>query len=129
MNKADLSKYKNALLRLQSRLRGDVHQLTTKALSAAKDGGSGGNPTHLADAGTDSWERDASLQFAQNDRETLVEIAEALERIEDGTFGICQDCVEIGRPPSKCGIAKSRLNAIPFALNCIDCKRRREEMA
>lgn len=128
MKKLDLEKYKNALLTLQSRLRGDVHQLTTKALSAAKDGGSAGNPTHMADVGTDSWERDASLQFAQNDRDTLSEIAEALERIEDGTFGVCQDCVESGKAPSKCGIAKTRLNAIPFARNCIECKRRREEM-
>jgi DnaK suppressor protein len=94
MKKADLAKYKKTLLSLQARLRGDVDQLTTKALSAARDGGTGGSPTHMADVGSDSWERDASLQFAQNDRETLAQIAEALERVKDGTFGLCQDCVE-----------------------------------
>ncbi len=128
MKKSDIEKYKNALLVLQARLRGDVHLLTTKALATA-DGGSAGSPSHLADVGTDSWERDASLQFAQNDQEILAEITEALGRVADGSFGQCQDCVEAGKAPSKCGIAKTRLNAIPYARNCIDCKRRREEMS
>jgi DnaK suppressor protein len=127
MNKTDTKKYKEKLITLRARLRGDVQQLTTKALSSANATGDGA-PSHLADAGTDSWERDFSLQFAQNDQEVLKEIAEALERIEDGTFGLCQDCVEEGKARSKCGIAKTRLNAIPYARNCIECKRRREEL-
>ena len=127
MKKADLQKYKDLLLTLRARLRGDVEQLTTKALSSANASGDGA-PSHLADAGTDSWERDFSLQFARNDQDTLEEIDAALDRIEDGSFGQCQDCVEAGKAPSKCGIAKTRLNAIPYARNCIDCTRRREEM-
>ncbi len=124
MKKTDLEKYKQALLVLQARLRGDVHLLTSKALAASGSG----NTNHIAELGTDAWEQDSALRFAENDQEMLEEIKHALGRIADGTFGQCQDCVEEGKPKSRSAIAKSRLNAIPYARNCIDCKRRREEM-
>ncbi len=124
MKKSDFEKYKQALLILQARLRGDVHLLTSKALSSSN----GANTNHIAELGTDAWEQDSALRFAENDQETLTEIKSALERIEDGTFGHCQDCVEEGKPKSKSAIARSRLNAIPYARNCIDCTRRREEL-
>lgn len=124
MKKADIEKYKQALLILQARLRGDVHLLTSKALSASGSG----NTNHIAELGTDAWEQDSALRFAENDQETLEEIQHALERIEDGTYGLCQDCIEEGKPKSKSWIARSRLNAIPYARFCIDCTRRREEL-
>jgi RNA polymerase-binding protein DksA len=48
----------------------------------------------------------------------LAEIDEALQRIEDGTFGTCRTC---GQP-----IAPDRLEAMPWATQCIDCKRKEE---
>ncbi len=126
MKKADLEKYKLLLLTLQARLRGDVHLLTSKAFSG--QGRDTRNPTHMAELGSDAWEQDFSLRFAENDQETLEEIRAALDRIEDGSFGQCQGCVELGLPKSRSAIARTRLNAIPYARNCIECERRREEM-
>lgn len=128
MKQADLNRYRDALLAMRARLRGDVNTLTSKALSGSGGSGDMRSPTHMAELGTDAWEQAFSLRFAQNDQETLEEIDAALDRIEDGSFGLCQDCVAWGKPASKCAIARTRLNAIPYARNCIECERRREEM-
>jgi len=61
-------------------------------------------------------ERDRQLShiLTDRDREKLMEIDEALERIEDGTYGICEEC---GKK-----IAPDRLKIMPFALLCVPCK-------
>ncbi len=55
----------------------------------------------------------------ESENEELQEIEEALERIDDGTFGICDECDKV--------IPKTRLNAIPWALLCVTCKSKEEE--
>lgn len=61
-------------------------------------------------------ERDRQLQYllTDRDREKLLEIDEALQRIEEGTYGICEEC---GKK-----ILESRLRAMPFARLCVSCK-------
>ena len=101
MNKKESAKYKELLLTLKARIRGDVEQLTDEALMG-HDGAAGQNsPTHIAELGTDAYEQDFALRFVENDQEVLEEIEAALERIEDGTYGICESCKEAGRAPSK----------------------------
>lgn len=128
MKTADLEKYQQALLHLQARLRGDVHVLTSKARSGSGVGTEPGSAAAMDEPGSDAWNQHFSLRSAASDQETLAEITEALERIDDGTFGLCQGCIESGKPVSKSAIARTRLNAIPYARNCIECERRREEM-
>ena len=77
--------------------------------------------------GTNAWEIDVSMRFVENDEEVLSEIAEAINRIDNETFGVCQMCKESGVAGRKANIPKSRLKAIPQAHNCIDCERRREQ--
>ena len=122
----DFTHYRTVLLQLQSRIRGDVEQLEEDAFSG---GGAGdhGSSNHMAEMGTDAWETDASLRFVENDQEVLSEIAAALNRIEDGTYGMCESCQESGLAGKKASIPKSRLNAIPYARNCISCERMREQ--
>lgn len=127
--KAELESFKELLLALQSRIQGDVDQLTDEALEIGHDDGESKSPTHLAELGTQNYERDFSLQFVENDQEVLDEIQEALERIEDGTYGICQQCAEDGKPASKSMIPKTRLKAIPYARNCVSCEQKREELS
>ena len=119
--------FKELLLSLRARLRGDVKQLTSEALNGSEGNGDAKSPTHLAELGTDAYEQDFSLRFVENDQEMLGEIAEALKRIENGSFGKCEMCVEEGKAVSRSKISKTRLKAIPYARNCIACERKREE--
>lgn len=129
MNKTELKEFKQLLLSLQSRIRGDVAQLTDEALSG-HDGAAGQNsPTHIAELGTDTYEQDFALRFVENDQEILGEIAEALDRIHKGTYGLCAACLEAGKSPTKATIPKTRLRAIPYARNCVECERKREELS
>jgi len=70
-------------------------------------------PFHMADAGTDSYEVENTLGLMDSERRLLTEIEDALERIENGTYGICQGN---GGP-----IPKARLDAIPWARYCVAC--------
>lgn len=125
---AELEEFKSLLLALQSRLQGDVDQIRDEALDDRASGRESKSPTHLAELGSETYEQEFSLRVIENEEETLAEIEEALRRIEDGTFGTCQACAEEGRPTSKSLIPKTRLRALPYARNCIECERKREEL-
>jgi DnaK suppressor protein len=73
---------------------------------------------HLAEVGTVTLDREIDYSLEEVAHEQLAAVAEALERIEQGTFGLCASC---GRP-----IAPERLAALPWTSLCIDCKRREE---
>ena len=123
----DNSKFKELLLNIKARLRGDVAQLTQEALSSSVDGNSK-SPTHLAELGTQSYEQEFSLQFIENDQEVMSEIDDALYRIEQGTFGLCEGCLADNKSNTKSRIPKGRLKVIPYARNCVECERKREEL-
>ena len=73
---------------------------------------------HLADSATATLNREIDYTLEENSEHVLAAIEEALSRIEEGTFGTCARC---GR-----AIAEERLEAIPYATRCIDCKRLEE---
>ena len=128
LSKTDLVFFKDLLVSLYARLRGDVEQLTGEALNRSGASGDAKSPTHIAELGTDNYEQDFSLRFVENEQETIEEIKAALQRIDDGTFGMCEMCNEEGKTRTKSRISKRRLRAIPHARNCIECERKREEM-
>lgn len=128
LKNSELDEFKTLLLKLRARVRGDVQQLTDEALDRNSGAGDSKSPTHLADLGTDANEQDFALRVVENDEELLGEIKAALGRIKDETFGLCENCQAEGKSPSKSVIPKTRLRAIPFARECIGCKRKREEL-
>jgi len=73
---------------------------------------------HLAETATATLDREIDYTLEENSEHVLAAIDAALERIEEGTFGGCVTC---GRE-----IGEDRLAAIPWATQCIDCKRREE---
>ena len=73
---------------------------------------------HLADSATATLNREIDSTLEENSGHVLVGIDEALDRIENGTFGTCARC---GKP-----IAEDRLEALPYATRCIDCQRHAE---
>jgi DnaK suppressor protein len=129
LKKPELKEYKKILLSLRARLRGDVEQLTDVALDRSEGGGNSKSPTHIAELGTGNYEQEFSLRVAESDQEFLKEIDAALKRIDTGTFGACEGCLEEGKSPSKVMILKTRLKAIPYARNCVECERNREELS
>jgi DnaK suppressor protein len=79
---------------------------------------SGSADQHLADTATETVEREIGSTLEEHDERLLVAIDAALQRIEDGTYGKCVNC---GAP-----IPEERLEAMPWATLCIDCKRKEE---
>jgi RNA polymerase-binding transcription factor DksA len=120
--KPDLETYRQALLALRARLKGDVSHLTNEALHSTGGEGSGGLsnvPLHPADLGTDNFEQEFTLGLMQNQEQALTEIADALERIRRGTFGQCEECAA--------AIPKGRLQALPYARHCVACARKHQQ--
>ena len=91
MKKADMKVYKERLLALRARLRGDVSAMAEKALRDT-GGESSTMPLHMADAGSDNFEQEFTLSLMANEGDTLQRIEGALERIEDGVYGSCEEC-------------------------------------
>jgi RNA polymerase-binding protein DksA len=73
---------------------------------------------HLADTATETYDRELDYTLEENSGHVLAEIDAALKRIEEGSYGICTNC---SKP-----IAIGRLEALPWATLCIDCRRDRE---
>jgi DnaK suppressor protein len=128
MKKTEYAEFRDLLEDMQSRLRGDVNQLTKEALGTDRHdgGGESKSPTHMEELGSDTFEQDFSLSLAANEQETLTEISAALQRMKDGTFGLCEICTKEGKSPTQAAIPKPRLRAIPYARTCFECARKRE---
>ncbi len=78
-----------------------------------------GYSMHMADSGTDNFDRDSALSLLSADQDAVYEIDEALKRIEKGTYGICEIT---GKP-----IPKTRLNAIPWARYIVNAQAQLEK--
>ena len=117
----ELQSFRQTLLGLQARLRGDLDQMTDEALrrtQAESSGNLSNVPLHMADVGTENYDQEFTLGLIENEQGTLEQVHEALDRIHAGTFGRCQEC---GDP-----IAKPRLQALPYTRHCIQCARELE---
>ena len=115
MKKTDLKVYKERLLEMRARLRGDVHSMTEAALRTSDNESSDASsmPIHMAELGSDNYEQEFTLSLLATEEDTLEMIEAALQRIEEGSYGTCQQCGGT--------IPKTRLNAIPHAAMCVKC--------
>jgi len=119
MTKTDLETFRQSLLNLRARLTGNLSHLAEEALRTTGGENSGGlsnTPIHMADLGTDNFEQEFTLSLIQNEEQVLDEIAEALNRINQGSYGKCEEC---GSP-----IPKARLQALPYTRHCVNCARK-----
>ncbi len=122
MDQEHLDFFKKLLLKKIAQTSDDVEAIENTARNEAREMASEDRSTyslHMADHGTDAMEREKSLLLAQRGGDYIDYLNEALQRIEDGTFGICRTCK---RP-----IGRGRLEAVPTATQCISCKSKREE--
>src|SRR5271156_5186247 len=88
LTKSDLQYFRNLLLEKRREILGDVGSMESEAF---KGGSNLSNmPIHMADVGTDNFEQEFTLGLIESERQILREIQEALIRLDNGSFGICQ---------------------------------------
>ena len=119
--KKDLAEYKKLIEKRKAELVDQISNLKAETQKSQKDaaGDISGYTYHMADVATDTYDREFSLGLVSSERKILYELDDALKRIEDGTFGICEDC---GEP-----ISKSRLKALPHARLCVACQEKKDK--
>ncbi len=120
--KKDLKDFKKIVQRRKEEILDDLKHISDDTLRKSQKEASGdisGYTYHMADVATDNYDREFSLGLASAERKSIYELDDALKRIEDGSFGICDDC--------KGAITKIRLKAVPSARLCIKCQQKREK--
>ncbi len=100
-----------------ARLQEEIAVAQSELVDLMRDSGDGAGDDQ-ADAGAKTFEREQEITLANNSRDMLVQNLHALERLEDGTYGVCENC---GNP-----IGKLRLQAAPRATLCMRCKTEQE---
>ena len=114
MNAKQLELYKRRLIETRSRLVDDVEQLLDKVPDDLRAPGALSHvPTHPADQATEGIDKEINLIL--NEQQLQAAVHAALERIEEGTYGSCQQCGG--------EISEQRLEAIPYATHCFACAK------
>jgi RNA polymerase-binding protein DksA len=121
LNKEQTEKIRKLLLDLRDHLIDGVNFLANENLKRSNRDASGelsGYSLHMADAGTDNFDREFALSLVSSEQEALYEIAEALKRLEAGEYGRCEMCEK--------PIVIERLEAVPFTRLCVHCQSQTE---
>lgn len=122
LSKKDLKLFKDLLLNLRDDMVNQLRELAYDSLGKSQKDISGdisGYSLHMADVATDNYEREFNLGLVSSERRVILEIDEALKRIEEGNYGKCLMCDTL--------IPIKRLEAIPFARYCIKCQEKKEK--
>jgi RNA polymerase-binding protein DksA len=115
---AEIAKFRELLLAKRRELLGNVSTMEDETFKKERSELSS-MPFHMADAGSDNFEQEFALDLMDSEKKMLKEITDALGRIGEGTFGVCE-----GKGES---ISKARLNAIPWARYCVACAELKEK--
>ena len=122
LTKKELKEFKKLILKRKDEILEDIQHISEDTLKKSQKDASGdisGYTYHMADVATDTYDREFSLGLASNGREMLYGLDDAIKRIEEGTFGICEECKSV--------ITKSRLKAVPWARCCVKCQEKKEK--
>jgi RNA polymerase-binding protein DksA len=110
-----IQKFAAFLTEERLRLQTSMSRLYSEAVqNTPEQVGEGTVRTHLADLGTDTFEQSADLGLAEQISRMIADIDRALDRIDEGTYGLCQGCGK--------AISIERLEAIPSASRCAQCQ-------
>ena len=113
--------FREIILKKRKEILHELNYLRETSMETTADQYSGDNSTysyHMADQGTDAQEREKAFMFATREGKMLRLLDQALERIDADTYGYCQE--------TNAPIEFKRLEAIPHARLCIECKREEE---
>ena len=115
LTSTEIQYFKDLLLRKRAEIIGNVNEMQDEALNKNRLDASGdlsSMPIHMADIGSDNYSQEFSLELMDSERKMLREIDDALRRIEQKTYGICEGTAK--------PIAKARLEAKPWARYCVE---------
>jgi RNA polymerase-binding protein DksA len=119
MTSTQTDRFRQMLLEERERVRSAIEHLHHEHQGSLGDEagelGSSGADNHMGDTASATFDREMDYTLEDNAEAVLSAVESALRRIEDGTYGTCTRC---SRP-----IAEERLEALPYAALCIECKR------
>ena len=121
LTKEQLKHFRQLLITEREKFLGELKSIVQESSKSPRDasGDLSGYTVHMADMAADTYDREMNVNIAASEQEILYQIDDALKRIDEGTFGICQQC---SKP-----ITMSRLKAVPYASLCIECQRAKEQ--
>jgi len=122
LNSEDVAHFKQLLLHKRQEILKNVNEIEDEALKKPRlesTGDLSSMPIHMADLGTDNFEQEFALDLMDGERKLIHEIDDALARIDQGIYGICEGT---GKP-----IPKARLEAQPWARYCVEYAKMMEE--
>jgi len=117
-----LDHFRKLLEGARKKITGDLAHLEKDTLNLSQRDASGdlsGYSFHMADMATDNFDREFNLDLATNEQELLNRVDEAIRKIDEGKFGICEICAK--------PISQKRLIAVPYARFCIKCQAEEEK--
>lgn len=123
MTKKELEFFRKLILEKKNQIWEEIDKISEDILKKSQKDASGdisGYTLHMADLATDTYDREFSLDLVSNEHKILYEVDDALKRIEEGRYGICEEC---SKP-----ISKSRLKAIPYTRLCLKCQKEKEKI-
>ena len=122
LKKTNVDHFKKLLEATRKKIVGDLTHLEKDSLNTSQRDASGdlsGYSIHMADMATDNFDREFNLGLASSEQQILNQIDEALRKIEEGRFGVCETC---SKP-----IAQKRLAALPYTKFCFKCQSEEEK--
>ena len=119
--KEQLKQFRQLLITERAKLTDEIKAIARDVSTSPRDasGDLSGYTVHMADMAADTYDRELSMNIVSSEQEILYQIDDALKRLEDGSFGLCQQCNQ--------SITLSRLKAVPYASLCINCQRLKEQ--
>ncbi len=123
MTKDQLKQFRASLMVEREKFAGEIRAIAREASQTPREasGDLSSHTLHMADMSGDTYERELSMNLASTEQEVLYLIDDAIKRLEEGTFGVCEQC---NKP-----IGLSRLKAVPYTPMCITCQRSQEQRA
>ena len=121
--KKELEDVRKKLVNRKAEILQELLSLHGETLNKSLKDASGdlsGYSFHMADMATDLYDREFSLELAEGERERLFALDDALKRVDEGVYGVCDAC--------GCPIKKQRLKFMPQAKNCIECQKEEEKI-
>jgi RNA polymerase-binding protein DksA len=121
LSKEQVKQFRQLLITERVKLADEIKSIAKDASISPRDasGDLSAYTVHMADMAADTYDRELSMNIASSEQEILYQIDDALKRLDDGSYGICQQC---NQP-----ITMSRLKAVPYASLCIACQRSKEQ--
>jgi RNA polymerase-binding protein DksA len=121
LGKEHLKRFRQLLITERAKLADEIKSIAREASTSPRDasGDLSGYTVHMADMAADTYDRELSMSLVSGEQQILYQIDDALKRIDEGAYGLCQQCSQ--------PISMSRLKAVPYASFCIGCQRLKDQ--